>query len=120
MAWELLVSEQPIFRTRIVTLHSSGTVQVVLRREIDWHAGMTLDEFVHYDEKTQFTYGSDLSRYGLVHDSENGLYFVWSGHHAVSDGWSRPAMFDEIRRICYLSHINTCNEIRLLGCSIAR
>ncbi|KAI1845667.1 hypothetical protein JX266_008278 [Neoarthrinium moseri] len=105
-AWYTLVSKQPVFRTRIVTLPSIGTVQVVIRSGIDWHSGMSLHEFVQYDEELPYTYGSDLSRYGIVHDDEGEPHFVWSGHHAISDGWSRPAMFRDVQKI-YLEGVAT-------------
>ncbi|KAH8599075.1 hypothetical protein B0O99DRAFT_504970 [Bisporella sp. PMI_857] len=98
-AWAAMVSQQSIFRTRIVTLHGVGTVQVVLRSDMNWQAGMTLEEFVQHDEKKSVTYGSALSRYAIVHDEQGTLYFVWSGHHAISDGWSRTLMYKEINQI---------------------
>lgn len=100
-AWEILVREQPIFRTSIVTLPGAGTLQVVLCSNIDWHMNLALDEYVQYDGRTPFTYGSALSRYAIVRDDKNALYFVWSGHHAISDGWSRPVMLDEVKHIYY-------------------
>jgi len=98
-AWEKLIAEEPIFRTRIATLPNLGAVQVVTRDKPDWHNKMTLGEFIDYDSSTPFTYGSPLTRYALVTDSAHALHFVWSGHHAISDGWSRPAMFEAIKNI---------------------
>ncbi|KAJ3505130.1 hypothetical protein NM208_g16240 [Fusarium decemcellulare] len=99
MAWETLAAEQPIFRTYIVTMQGIGTAQVVVRGETKWHVDMTLAEFIQYDKETPFSYGTMLSRCAMVNDGEGATYFVWSGHHAISDGWSRPAMFDELRHI---------------------
>ncbi|KAF4965254.1 hypothetical protein FSARC_6933 [Fusarium sarcochroum] len=98
-AWEILAAEQPIFRTCIVTLQGVGTVQVVVRADTNWYLRMTLAEFVQYDRETPFSYGTMLSRCAMVNDGEGAIYFIWSGHHAISDGWSRPAMFDELRHI---------------------
>lgn len=98
-SWEILVSEQPILRTRIITLPSTGTMQVVLRGGIEWHTSLTLDAFVKHDDETPFRYGSALSRYAIVRNDTDNLFFVWSGHHAISDGWSRPAMFNELKYI---------------------
>ncbi|KAL6229778.1 hypothetical protein BDW75DRAFT_245422 [Aspergillus navahoensis] len=108
-AWDTLISEQPIFRTRIITLPGASTVQVVLRHQDNWYTGSSLRAFVQYDESTPFDYGSALCRYSLVTDDHHGLCFVWSGHHAISDGWSRPAMFKELHHIYHngFSHRQT-------------
>ncbi|KAK9777069.1 putative Carrier domain-containing protein [Seiridium cardinale] len=98
-SWEMLVAAQPILRTRIVTLPQAGTIQVVLRSDISWNPSSALDQFIHYDEITPFAYGSALTRYAIVRDDQNVMYFAWSGHHATSDGWSRPAMFEELGEI---------------------
>ncbi|KAL9111174.1 MAG: hypothetical protein Q9227_004437 [Pyrenula ochraceoflavens] len=99
-AWEILVSEQSIFRTRIAPLPELGTVQIVVANSgLDWHERMSLDEFLRYDDTTPFTNGSALNRFAVVSDGSETPHFVWSGHHAISDGWSRPAMFEEIRHI---------------------
>ncbi|KAH8647274.1 hypothetical protein BX600DRAFT_532767 [Xylariales sp. PMI_506] len=98
-AWSVLVAQQPILRTCIVTLPQVGTVQVVIRSEIHWFEGMTLDEFVQYDQTTPFLYGSALSRYAIAKDHDGALNFIWSGHHAISDGWSRQAMFDQVKHL---------------------
>lgn len=98
-ACEALIAEQTILRTCIATLPGIGTAQIVTRPEINWNSDTTLAEFVQHDRKTPFAYGSVLSRFAIVKDEDGVAYFVWSGHHAVSDGWSRPAMFDELRYI---------------------
>ncbi|KAK0103343.1 hypothetical protein ONS95_005369 [Cadophora gregata] len=98
-SWEILVSEQPILRTRIIALPSAGTMQVVLREGVEWHTNLTLDAFVEHDDETTFRYGSALSRYAIVRNDTDNLFFVWSSHHAISDGWSRPAMFNELKYI---------------------
>ncbi|CAH0054439.1 unnamed protein product [Clonostachys solani] len=98
-ACEKLVAEHSIFRTAILTLPDVGAVQVVLRSKIKWHEFETLDDMVHFDSITPFSYGSALCRYALVRAEQNVTHFVWSGHHSISDGWSRPAMFDELRHI---------------------
>ncbi|VUC23411.1 unnamed protein product [Clonostachys rosea] len=98
-ACETLVAEQAIFRTAILTLPNVGTVQVVLRSKIKWHEFECLDDLVHFDSATPFSYGTALCRYALVREKQNVTHFVWSGHHSISDGWSRPAMFNELRHI---------------------
>ena len=98
-AWEILTAEQEILRTCIATLQGVGTAQVVTCPGTTWHSNMSLAEYIQHDKQTPFSYGSVLSRYAMVKDDQGLTYFVWSGHHAISDGWSRPAMFDELRHI---------------------
>jgi amino acid adenylation domain-containing protein/non-ribosomal peptide synthase protein (TIGR01720 family) len=98
-AWEMLISAQPILRTRIVTMASAGTMQVVVRAHVEWQSDKSLNELLRWDDETPFTYGSALSRYAIVRDETHRWNFIWSGHHAITDGWSRPAMFDAVRHI---------------------
>lgn len=100
-AWETLVSAQPILRTRIFFRPGTGSLQVVLRSGVTWGTGSSLEKYVEQSWAREMTHGTELSRYAIVHDDNDGLlYFVWSGHHAIYDGWSQPMMFDEICR-CY-------------------
>jgi NRPS condensation-like uncharacterized protein len=105
-AWEDLIAEQPVLRTRIAVLGDSGTAQIVLLSEAAWSPATTLHDFEEYDRKTAFTYGAPLNRYAIVGDGDiDAQYFVWSSHHAVSDGWSRPAMLKDIRSIYDQGHV---------------
>ncbi|KAI9167870.1 Nonribosomal peptide synthetase gloA [Paramyrothecium foliicola] len=122
-SWEILVLEQPILRTRVITLPGAGTLQVVLASNINWHSHANLQDFVDWDDKTPFKAGMELSRFAIIESEGSVPLFAWSGHHAINDGWSRPAMFDEFRHIYlhgaarkqppYTSFIKYINQLNL-------
>ena len=99
-AWEALVANEAILRTRIVSMPEIGTVQVVLRPDVQWKTDVvvSLADYIAQDNDIQYGYGTPLNRCAVVGSEQKGdLHFVWSGHHAISDGWSRPLMFNELK-----------------------
>jgi amino acid adenylation domain-containing protein len=93
-AWEHLVASQPILRTRIVNLEDIGSLQVVLRLNVQWDSGSSLESYLKKDKETPMLYGESLSRLAIV-GTEPTL--VWTAHHAIYDGWSVSKVFDEVR-----------------------
>ncbi|KAK9417247.1 putative Nonribosomal peptide synthetase [Seiridium unicorne] len=86
-AWEEVSSQvAPILRTRIVDLPGQGLVQVVLREPIPWDLS---DVNNIIDKTAKMGLGTPLTRLGIMADGTS-LYFTWTQHHAVYDGWSLP------------------------------
>ena len=86
-AWELVASQNPIFRTRVI-FTKDLILQVVLREDIAWQTGTSLQDYLDRDNEDAFDYGTRLVRFGLLSDHNGANYFVWRAHHAVYDGWS--------------------------------
>lgn len=97
-AWESVVRDLPILRTRLVQ-HELGILQVVLHEEIDWVETGDLETYLHNDKKQPMMLGERLTRYALI-KTEDGKYehFVWTVHHALYDGWSLPLIYDAVSR----------------------
>ena len=89
-AWDKTVKQCPILRTRLVQDPTGATIQAVLSNDSGWENGdgQTLSGFLTSVKENEMTYGSRLSRYGLVVDSNGARYFVWIGHHSIYDGWT--------------------------------
>ncbi|KZF21742.1 amino acid adenylation [Xylona heveae TC161] len=88
-AWERIVAQNDIFRTRIVfTSNNNQLFQVLLDEHITWNTSENLKEYLHQDMSKPFGYGTPLVRLALFPNGEEGHYFVWSAQHAVYDGWS--------------------------------
>lgn len=93
--WNQVTSMHPILRTRLVTTESSGTLQVVTNESIEWHRPepemQMLSSYLEKDKALPMTFGSHLTRFAIV---EN--HFIMTAHHAVYDGWSLPALFEDV------------------------
>ncbi|KAK4133596.1 non-ribosomal peptide synthetase [Trichocladium antarcticum] len=91
-AWQQVVNETDILRTRIVHTASSGFLQVVVvPTPIDWHDDLLLEESVAKARALGSQNGGTLVRYGIVqsHGGQGeGRLFTWAIHHALYDGWS--------------------------------
>ncbi|KAK3328127.1 hypothetical protein B0T19DRAFT_461502 [Cercophora scortea] len=93
-AWEQTVMKCETLRTRIIVCNGA-TIQVVLREAVSWQVpgvGDGLSEFISHQKMLPMGHGTPLSRYGIVHDSGD-VYFVWTVHHSVYDGWCLPQIF---------------------------
>lgn len=97
-AWETTVKANPILRTRIVNIEMAGSLQIVLDHQISWQTSESLDEYLDEDQRIPILYGGLLSRYGIVGRGVN-LYFIWTVHHALYDGWSHSLVFDQVQRV---------------------
>ncbi|OQD70806.1 hypothetical protein PENPOL_c001G06564 [Penicillium polonicum] len=87
-AWQQVVTENPILRTRIIRLDETQALQVVVDEAISWRTDNTLGDCLNNDRSTPFDYGLPLTRFTLIPHSPGGHYFVFTSHHASYDGWS--------------------------------
>lgn len=91
-AWCAAHQQCPILRTRVVETNL-GTLQVVLREQLEWNRVETdLETFLQRDRKQHMTLGSRLSRLTVVHDTVKGTQLVWTVHHAIMDAWAIKAL----------------------------
>lgn len=98
-AWEQVVSDNPILRTRIVRLDEGRMLQVVVDEKIEWKTATTLDGYVKDDQSTPFDYGTPLNRFALVKDPSSGSQsLVFTSHHASYDGWSMRQLHNSVAR----------------------
>ncbi|KAH8586613.1 hypothetical protein B0O99DRAFT_695320 [Bisporella sp. PMI_857] len=97
LAWDHVVSLYPILRTRLIATESFGTLQIVTNHRIIWHAtlpGETLEAYLQQDKEKNMALGTGLCRFAIV-----AGHFVITAHHAVYDGWSLPALIDDVTKI---------------------
>ncbi|CRG88172.1 Nonribosomal peptide synthetase 8 [Talaromyces islandicus] len=95
-AWDELVEDLDILRTRLVDYEDQGMHQVVMRPTVDniqWNYANNLQTYLQEDRKVLFEYGKPLARYSIVAE-ESCTYFVWTAHHSIYDGWSLTMMLD--------------------------
>lgn len=89
-AWNTVIQESPILRTRVVEFKDHGFMQVVTNEAPAWQSSTTdLETFLEQDQSVPMSVNTPLSRYAIVRDeSLNKVWFVWTVHHAIYDGWS--------------------------------
>ncbi|KAG8414714.1 putative NRPS-like protein biosynthetic cluster, partial [Metarhizium acridum] len=101
-AWEEVVATTPILRTRIVNLDQQGLVQVVLNHPTTWASKdgeMDLAKYQKEDGELTTGLGTPLARFALLEDSDGDdvrRFFVWTIHHALYDGWSKPLLLERL------------------------
>jgi len=93
-AWEMTVANNPILRTAIVERPNARSLQVVLKNNSAsfWCTASTLQEYLDLEERESFTFGSQLSRYGITADG----HFIWTAHHSIYDGWTLPLIINQV------------------------
>ncbi|CAG8370231.1 unnamed protein product [Penicillium salamii] len=99
-AWNQVVMQTSILRTRIVDLEGQGLVQVVTTHPPEWHYATNLDTLIQEHLSFPVTLGTALARCGLVEvggeDQDRQQYFVLTLHHALYDGWSMSLLLAEV------------------------
>ncbi|MGW1892943.1 amino acid adenylation domain-containing protein [Streptomyces sp. NPDC002004] len=110
-AWDEVTARHAVHRTLFMRLDQSQPLQVVRRRvslpwrEEDWTDLLADEQETRFDAFMEEDRGQDfelsrapLMRCFLVRLSEDRHRFLWTRHHAISDGWSMPAVMSEIMR----------------------
>lgn len=102
-AWQQLVDEFDILRTRIVHNASANFVQVVFKEQaITWHTAESLEEIAEETTKLPEREGGLLTRYTIVQKKgSTECYFAWSIHHALYDGWGLSIILKRVEDIYF-------------------
>ncbi|KAE8148003.1 hypothetical protein BDV25DRAFT_142208 [Aspergillus avenaceus] len=98
-AWNIAIQDSPILRTRIAEFQERGFMQVVVKENATWQFGDNLNAFLDEDRAQKMAMNVPLSRYAIVNDERAGtVYFVWTVHHCIYDGWSTDLIIDRVNR----------------------
>ena len=115
-AWDTVVAHTPVLRAAFRWSDTPCQVVapevVVPWREEDWRGRAATDvndelrDFVAAERLTGFDLGqAPLMRFALLRVGEDDWHFVWTCHHLLLDGWSRPLVladvtlaYDQLRR----------------------
>ncbi|KAI9826788.1 MAG: hypothetical protein M1819_007259 [Sarea resinae] len=103
-AWESLVETTDILRTRVIHNDDHGSCQLVLRpnqSSINWTFEGNLENYLAKDKNITVQYGGPLARYAILGYRAEDRYFVWSGHHALYDGFSISLMLERLQKLYY-------------------
>lgn len=98
-AWQQVVDELDILRTRIVHTESLNFLQAVVdKEEISWASATTLDELTAESPELPKHNGGQLTGYAIA-ESQTDRYFCWTIHHALYDGWSIPLVLRRVEEV---------------------
>ncbi|EED19142.1 nonribosomal peptide synthase, putative [Talaromyces stipitatus ATCC 10500] len=98
-AWNAVIEQTPILRTRIVQLEGASLMQVVVREAPEWKWYETAKEYLDHAGSVAMSIGDPLSRFGLLRDdSESSPEYsiFWTAHHAVYDSWTIELIFRQV------------------------
>ncbi|KAL3427025.1 hypothetical protein PVAG01_00534 [Phlyctema vagabunda] len=102
-ACELVYSQNPILRTRIVDLDSFGMCQMVLDNTIKWQTSESVEKHLQKERQTPIQLGSRLTRFAIIDG-----HFIMTSHHATYDGWSLSNYLEDIA----IAYKNSIPEVR--------
>ncbi|KAA8621075.1 nonribosomal peptide synthase [Pyrenophora tritici-repentis] len=98
-AWEQVVKQSMMLRTRIVQHSRLGLLQVVVAGDIQWMEADHLGTYLAEDKAASMQPGDCLARYAFVKERDGGRrWFVWTMHHALYDGWSLPRILGAVEK----------------------
>ncbi|KAJ8114204.1 hypothetical protein OPT61_g3860 [Boeremia exigua] len=95
-AWEGVVSENPILRSRAVKVNGRY-MQAAIDEKVVWEEWTSLNNFLAQRTPHNFYLGQPLTRPAIIVDKINGeQYFALVSHHSAWDGWSRNIVFQRL------------------------
>ncbi|KAL5437004.1 hypothetical protein PMIN07_006815 [Paraphaeosphaeria minitans] len=95
-AWNRVVAEEAILRTRIIYVQDQGFIQVVLRNSVDWSQLESLQDISNVHRHLPVKPGAPLASYAIIGQGTSSVFFVWTAHHAVYDGWSLTSLLGKV------------------------
>ncbi|PWY83154.1 nonribosomal peptide synthase Pes1 [Aspergillus sclerotioniger CBS 115572] len=101
VAWQKVVDEMDILRTRIVHTETANFVQAVLTdAPISWDSATDFDSLSNESIDLARDNGGLLTGYGIVEpEAFSKRYFVWTIHHALYDGWSVAQILRRVEEV---------------------
>ncbi|USP76438.1 non-ribosomal peptide synthetase [Curvularia clavata] len=97
--WESLVCRHAILRTVIANVDGTSLQLVQKPFSISWLAHFSLSEYLDEDRASPMDTMQHLARYGIVSDRDGQIFFVWTAHHAIYDGWTVDLLFSELKQM---------------------
>ena len=99
-AWNKVIANEAILRTRIVHNDEFGFLQVVIKEQPEWQTLAGLEDITEAHRQLPATPGGPLISYIIVGEGTDSPFFIWTAHHAVYDGWSWSTLFNQVES-CY-------------------
>ncbi|KAJ4356118.1 uncharacterized protein N0V89_004146 [Didymosphaeria variabile] len=98
-AVNLVAQKEPILRTRIVNMESTGSMQVVIKEDIDITETLSEAEFWVLERSMTMAYGQPLLKCCVVQQSEEAPKLLLTIHHVLYDEWSINLLLNSIEAV---------------------
>lgn len=112
-AWERIWEGSPVLRTRFVNTALAGSLQAVVRQEIPWTRAQGLQAYLEADGASLMPPGSCLARFAVIDDGDDTIYFVWTMHHMLYDGWSIPLICQRFNAVYHGIDVEPVADFRM-------
>jgi len=99
-AWNKVIANEAILRTRIIHNDEFGFLQVVVKEQPQWQILVSLENIKEEHRQLPAHPGGPLISFIIVGENTNSPFFIWTAHHAVYDGWSWSTLFNQVES-CY-------------------
>jgi amino acid adenylation domain-containing protein/non-ribosomal peptide synthase protein (TIGR01720 family) len=96
-AWGFVVRAEPSLRTRIVHTEDAGFLQMVIDESVSWTSISSLSDLDDSERRLPSHNGGKLTNYAIAGEGSSSVYFVWTIHHALYDGWCLPLILDRVK-----------------------
>ena len=104
-AWDLVIHQNTILRTRVIQTATYGGLQVIVKGSIAWHLAGDVETYLEIQEQNVIGFGDPMLRLALLPRADgNGSCFVLTAHHGIYDGWSFSLIWEKIKQ-AYLGEI---------------
>ncbi|KAL0941717.1 hc-toxin synthetase [Colletotrichum truncatum] len=110
--WENIHAESAILRTRFATTSSAGSLQVVLREQVQWLTSDDLEAYLKTDDANPMFPGDSLNRFAIVTSSDDKKTFVWTIHHMLYDGWSLAMLCNRLNEMYHGRTVKPASDYR--------
>ena len=101
-AWDLIVHQNPILRTRVIQTCTYGGLQVIVKGSIAWHLAGDVETYLKMQEQNAIGFGDPMLRLALLPRADgNESCFILTAHHGIFDGWSFSLIWEKIK-LAYL------------------
>ncbi|KAJ5192826.1 hypothetical protein N7449_008968 [Penicillium cf. viridicatum] len=100
-AWDVVVNEVPVLRTRIVQPSGAYSYQVVVKQSLDWRKYSSVDDFTLADNALELTSGMPLVRLSCIEEEDNTETLAVTLHHAAYDGQTLSLLLQLVAQAYY-------------------
>ncbi len=104
-AWNKVVSENSILRTRLIRTENHGWLQIVVHEKVEWSVAGSVEAYRNSTLNKTMDFGDPLMRCGVISATgTDAARFIWTMHHSIYDGWSVPLILKSVQEVYQHNH----------------
>jgi amino acid adenylation domain-containing protein len=95
-AVNLVAQKEPMLRTRIINLESTGTLQVVIKEDVGIEESQSEADFWEAEQRMPMTYGQPLLKCCVLQRADEVPKLLLTMHHVLYDEWSINILLNSV------------------------